>query len=108
MQARTERGTSIDRDGVLGALSNERRRQVLRVLRSTDGSMSLTELAVELAWEEREAWSGELRTKRFDRIRASLYHRHLPKLTDAGLVEFSPDRELVALSEDAEGIASLR
>ena len=85
---------SGDRDELFEVLAHRQRRRVLGVLRSAEGSLTLTEAALELARRSDEPVSEE----RVDRIRVSLHHWHLPKLAEAGLVEFDPGRGEVALA----------
>lgn len=72
-------------DDVVGCLANERRRTVLRVLAEQTGSATRTILAHELAEQERDGGpSGDA----VESLEVALHHHHLPKLDDAGLVEY--------------------
>jgi predicted transcriptional regulator len=91
-------GTAADR--CYEALADEQRRRVLAALCEAEAPLSLTELAAELTRSETDPQGGvgpdlENRT-------VQLYHRHIPKLVDAGLVEFDRDRRRVALAPDFE------
>jgi len=84
--------TGTGRDELFGALAHRQRRRVLAVLRSAEGTLTLTDLALELARRD-----GDGPVEGIDELRVSLYHQHLPKLASAGLVAFDPDAETVAL-----------
>lgn len=84
-----EASTSDELDRRFEILSDRRRRFVLLALAEENGSYTLRDLAERVvAWEEekphREVTEGERK-----RVSVSLYHVHLPKLSDAGIVEFT-------------------
>lgn len=85
------------------ALADESRRRVLSALCESETRMSVTELAVELV----DAPSGvpELDVDRsgVDELKIELYHCHLPKLADSGLVDFDVDRRTVDLAAEYDG-----
>jgi DNA-binding transcriptional ArsR family regulator len=83
-------------DAIFGALSDARRRRVIRILAAPaegtgdggrDGT-TVSSLADSLATRE----SGRPPT---DRLAVSLRHVHLPQLDDAGVVDYDPDRSRV-------------
>lgn len=88
---------AADVDTVLETLADERRRHVLRCLCDGNAPITFADLADEVAARDREhetgveAISGEER----ERIHLSLYHVHVPKLVDAGLVTCEQDRNRV-------------
>lgn len=69
-------------DATIAALSDEHRRAVLAVLERRNGPQILDELAREIV----DRKPGE--TGSVDDVRVQLHHTHLPKLADAGLVEY--------------------
>lgn len=73
-----------DADDLMKVLANERRRQTLRALWDADGAVSLADIADEIARRER-ASAGDAPGDS-ERVQIALYHVHLPKLADAGLV----------------------
>ena len=91
------------------ALANEDRRTVLSTLCESETTMSLSELAAELA--QSESSPAEIGgNDSVERHEIELYHRHLPKLDNIGLVNFDQDRRLVSLTEefdDAEDATGL-
>lgn len=87
------------RDELRAALAEHGRRHVLRCLRSAETPMALADLTDELVRRVGDASPTGVQDER-ERIYALLYHLHLPKLADGGLVSFDPDRKLVDLRED--------
>lgn len=79
------------------ALAHERRRHVLSILEDTGAELSLNELVREVANRESGDKPGAT-CDEVEQIRISLYHRHLPKLADVGLVEHNPGEHTVALA----------
>lgn len=71
-------------DELLSVLADERRRQILQILLETENTVSLDGLAAEIARRERSSETSTA-TKR---IKAMLYHCHLPMLADAGLIAY--------------------
>ncbi|NHN57790.1 MULTISPECIES: hypothetical protein [Halorussus] len=82
--------TDLSPTAIFGLLADARRRRALRYLSRTVGATDLDDLAAELALRE-----GEASASRRDRIRASLFHVHLPKLRDAGVVRYDAERGTV-------------
>lgn len=81
------------------ALANDRRCQVLVTLHDSGTPLSVPELADILA--DREVNDTAFATKDddlVDQLKIVLHHRHLPKLADAGLVEYDVDEKMVSLT----------
>lgn len=70
---------------------------VLAVLRAAEGPLTLTEVAIESTRRADDATDGFER-ENLDRVCLTLHHRHLPKLADAGCVEYDAAEKTVALS----------
>lgn len=104
MRTETEQ-TTVERgsDEVFGALAHDRRRRVLAVLRAAEEPLSLTEVAIELT-RRHGGPDGPGREDPAD-VRVALHHRHLPKLADAGLVEYDAAEKTVALAASAPAAA---
>ncbi|WP_435156594.1 DUF7344 domain-containing protein [Haladaptatus sp. DFWS20] len=85
-------------DAVLAGLANNRRRLLLAILRDRQEPVSRTTLAREIIQWER----GNLQPPQstFDEIKISLLHTHLPKLGDAGIVEYDTEVDHVAYTGD--------
>jgi hypothetical protein len=81
-----------DKSRVYDALSNSRRRHVIRQLDDAEAPLGLRELAAALAeWED----GCEPGDRRVAEIQSTLYHIHVPKLSEAGIVRYNKaDREV--------------
>jgi len=73
-------------DDVLECLAHDRRRVVLSVLVDHGGAIGRRNLARRTVARERDASRTAVSRDAVDEALASLYHVHLPKLRDAGLV----------------------
>lgn len=71
-------------DDVVDCLADERRRAALLVLEERADAMERTDLARAVAARER---GGDPSSGAVEEVSATLYHVHLPKLADAGLVD---------------------
>lgn len=78
---------------LLALLANERRRQLLAVLEESEAPVDCETLARRVA--ERESELDRPSPRHSDRVAITLWHNHLPKLDEAGLVRFDPDRRTV-------------
>lgn len=85
---------------VFSLLSNPRRRHALGHLVKRLGAAPLGELAEQIALRE-----GDPSRDRYERIVTGFYHVHLPRLVEAGVVRYDPDRETVALVVPSEQLA---
>lgn len=94
--SRLEAGSAASVPGPADARARERRRAVLAVLEGAAAPLALADLAAELV-EREQASPGAADHEAIQRCYVSLYHRHVPKLVDAGLVSFDDDRRTVAL-----------
>ena len=75
---------------LFSTLASRRRRRVLQRLLERDASVPLARLAREVAVSE---------DADVERVRAELYHRHVPKLVDAGLVARDRGGDALALAD---------
>lgn len=80
---------------VYDALAHPRRRRVIHLLRESDAPVSLGELAVCVAADERGVEPAHVDPDAAAPVRTALYHSHLPKLRDAGAVESEPGHHAV-------------
>ncbi|NIB98363.1 hypothetical protein [Halobacterium sp. R2-5] len=99
----TERTDSLPRDDVYALLASERRRYVLSVLREHE-SLSLPDLADEVALREHDAPLPQVPEDAVLQVYLSLWHVHVPKLTDADVVAYDQDRDIVTLAEHAQAV----
>jgi DNA-binding transcriptional ArsR family regulator len=79
------------RDDLFDSLSNARRRRVLACLDANRTPISACELARLVAACETDAPEDGLPTQRVQRIYLALYHFHLPKLADGGVLDWDGD-----------------
>lgn len=84
-------------DNVFAGLANKRRRLLLAILRDKQEPVSRTTLARKIVQWEREPQPTQAV---FDDIMVSLLHTHLPKLGDAGIIEYDAEADRVAYAED--------
>lgn len=83
-------------------LADSHRRHALHVLRESDVPLALADLAADIARCESAASDGATDWNRIEQIRAALYHNHVPRLAERGLVEFDGDRNAVTITESTE------
>lgn len=93
--------TDLSPDALFAVLSDGRRRYALRYLSQKVGAVALTDLAEQIA-----IWEDTLTQDRFERVLTGLYHVHLPKLTEVGLVRYDAERETVELLEPAAQVTA--
>lgn len=78
-------------------LSDERRRHATAALSRADDPLSLEELTAAVAMRERDE-SDEPRPELRQSVRISLYHVHLAKLDEVGVVRYEDDGDRVELT----------
>lgn len=88
-------------DRLFDILSERRRRSVLLHLQK-NGEMTTDSLAAMVAADEEDATADTVAEDAVDSVRIELFHRHLPKLDDAGFVEYDAEAGVVSLSEVGE------
>lgn len=89
------------RDALFDVLSDPRRRVALQHLRRVDEPVSVSELTTELtAWEARQPVADRSGGDADD-IEAALVHVHLPKMDEAGVVDYDAARRTVAPTDHA-------
>jgi DNA-binding transcriptional ArsR family regulator len=94
----------LSRDLIFDLLSSPRRRMALYYLRERGGSSTVTELAEDIASLEYEVPVEELSRQQRKRVYVSLYQTHIPKLDEAGIVEYDDDTSEVTLTDRARRI----
>lgn len=91
----TATGSALSREDAFDLLSNARRRHVVSYLRDVDGEVSLRELSTQVAaWENDVAVAAVSSTQR-KRVYTALHQSHLPKLGDAGVIDYDTERALI-------------
>jgi len=84
-------------DETLEVLSDQRSRLLLDVLTNHEQELTLPDAAEEVAQREANRSITDLSAERIANVYISLYHDHLPKLLEVGLLEYDQERDLVAV-----------
>ncbi|GAB3664449.1 DUF7344 domain-containing protein [Halopiger thermotolerans] len=93
---------SLSKDVIFELLKNRRRREVLTYLLEADDTVTLGELAEQIAAWENDTDVNALSSDQRKRVYVALYQTHLPKMDDAGIVEYDQDRGLISLADNAD------
>lgn len=80
-----------------------RRRQAVSCLRNHESSITLADLADEVAVRENGTPLTEIAPEEVKHVYMSLYHSHVPKLEDANVVEYIQSEDLIELSAGVRG-----
>ncbi|WP_313696262.1 DUF7344 domain-containing protein [Halorarum halobium] len=88
----------LSQNEVYDLLSNPRRRFVISYLREHGRPIELTALAREVAAWENQVPAEELTDQQEKRVYVSLYQTHIPKLRNAGIVDYDPDSGEIELT----------
>jgi DNA-binding transcriptional ArsR family regulator len=91
----------LSQETVFDLLSSARRRYILYYLREHEGEATINELATQIAAWENDRPVEELTSQDEKRVYVSLYQTHVPKLEQAGIVEYDGDTGLVTLTDRA-------
>jgi hypothetical protein len=95
----------LDLDHVYEALSHPRPRYLCYTLLE-DAEWSLTDPATKIAAWENDLPGGAVTEYRREQVYASLYHAHVPKLADQGIVTFDDATETISAAGNAEQVLS--
>lgn len=85
-------------------LSHRFRRVVVDCLCEHGGTLTLADLADEVACRRREETIEDVGAAEVKQTYMALYHTHLPKLIDYDVVEYDQERDLVAPTEGARAV----
>lgn len=94
----------LSRDDIFDILRNSRRRAVINHLRTEKSTMTLNELAEQIAGDENDIGVEDLSSQQRKRVYVSLHQNHLPKMDDMGVVDYDRDRGTIALG-DISGVS---
>ncbi|PSP94168.1 hypothetical protein BRC91_06855 [Halobacteriales archaeon QS_4_62_28] len=90
-------------DRVFELLKNQRRREVLRYLETSDEEVvSLSDLAEHIAAIENDTTVRAISSSERKRVYVGLYQCHLPKMDDMNVVAFDQNRGTIELGPNAE------
>jgi hypothetical protein len=98
---RGEQEERLSHDTIFSMLSNQRRRYVIHFIKRDPGPIRIRDLAQQVAAWENGIEVEELTYKQRKRVYTSLHQTHLPKLHDAGVVEYDRDRGTITLADGA-------
>ena len=98
-QLRDEVGPS--RDEIFTALSNARRRRVIKYLKQNTTEARVRDIAEQLAAWENDLEISEVSYKQRKRVYTALHQSHLPKLAASGFIDYESDRGIVSLTEES-------
>ncbi|MFC7231348.1 ArsR family transcriptional regulator [Saliphagus sp. GCM10025308] len=100
----TANGTdeTLSKDVIFELLKNRRRREVLAYLLEAEETVTLGELAEQIAAWENDTDVNALSSDQRKRVYVALYQTHLPKMDDAGIVDYDQDRGLITLADNAD------
>lgn len=101
----TNDSEEVSREVVFEMLSNQRRRFVVHYLLDGDSESDLRDLSRSVAAWENDKRPDEITSRERRRAYNALQQAHLPKMDDAGLVEFDASRGTVTATD---GLADLR
>lgn len=97
--------TGLAREEVFDVLSNERRQCVLHYLKRADGrQVDLRELVDYVTAWETDSAIGEVASDERKRVYTALRQSHLPRLEEAGIIEYEHLRGNVRLTDRAEEV----
>ncbi|ELY95062.1 hypothetical protein C483_01821 [Natrialba hulunbeirensis JCM 10989] len=100
-----QRTDHVNADQVFGALADQRCRHVLRCLDEHETPIELAELADAVASRTYDDPVAEIPDRAVEQTYIALYHNHVPKLADSGLITYDRGRELVDTSVPFEPVA---
>lgn len=89
---------------VFDLLASERRRYLLVALMEHGPTIALPDLADEVATREYAVPFSEIPEEDVLDIYSLLYHKHVPKLVDAGVVAYDQEHDLVRLTNVDESL----
>ena len=92
----------LSKDVIFELLKNRRRREVLKYLLEAEETVTLGELAEQIAAWENNTEVNALNSDQRKRVYVALYQTHLPKMDDAGIVDYDQDRGLISLADNAD------
>lgn len=92
-------GDSIEFETALDLYRDRNRRVVLAVLANEQRPLTLTDLTRAVDEYTHRGTASEAPSDASRRIRISLHHIHLPKLAEAGLVDYDPEEGVVEPTE---------
>ena len=97
-------GDPVPRAEIFDLLSSRRRRHALHFLSQQDRPVSLKDLSRQLAAWEQAVRPEDVTYDQRKPVYTALRQFHLPRMDEAGVVDFDPDRCRVRLTEEARAL----
>lgn len=97
--SRPTEGHGLSKDVIFDLLKNGRRRDIIEYLIAADRMVTIAELSEHIAARENDIPLEELTSTQRKRVYVALYQTHLPKLDDAGVIDYESNRGTVLLTE---------
>lgn len=94
----------LELDEVFTALDHSRRRYLLYTLANERSEETLSELATNIVAWEQDKPAGEVTDEERRRVHVSLYHSHIPKLADLGIVEYREGEDIIVRARNTEQV----
>ncbi|MBX0295680.1 DUF7344 domain-containing protein [Haloarcula nitratireducens] len=85
---------------VYGALADDRRRAMLSILTDRTTAVDVATLARTVAARETGTPVDDVDEETVIPVRTSIYHVHLPKLANAGIIRYNEEQQTVELAHD--------
>lgn len=99
--------TLLELDEVFSALSHPRRRYLLYTLINGHSEETLPELATKIVAWERDKSTAEVTDEERREVHLSLYHAHVPKLADLGIVEYRQAEDIIVRARNTEQVQAV-
>jgi DNA-binding transcriptional ArsR family regulator len=93
---------SLSKGEIFDVLQNERRRYTLQYLRENSGPVALGDLASHVAAMEYDCDSTDVSSAQRKRVYTTLQQTHLPRLDEAGIVEYDSDDNLISTTPQTQ------
>lgn len=89
----------VGMDQIFGILENQRRRYVLTYLSATEGTVTMNDLAEQIAAWECDKEIAQITSQERKRVYVGLYQCHLPKMADISAISYDKQRGTVETGE---------
>lgn len=93
---------ALSKGEIFEVLQNERRRYTLQYLREQGGPVKLGDLVDHVAAKEYKCDSNDVSSAQRKRVYTTLQQTHLPKLHDAGIVDYDSDSNVITTTPQTQ------
>lgn len=94
-------------DSALRLLSHAHRRALVDCLDGHDEPIAVADAAADVAEKAATDSKRHLSAEVVHQVYLTLYHTHVPKLSDDGIVEYNRNRETIRLTERGQQLATI-